>query len=42
MSEISSTGDQMLQLLELIAVGGPKTTAELASAAGINRTREAE
>ena len=38
MGEISSTGDQMLQLLELIAVEGPRTTAELASAAGINRT----
>lgn len=38
MAEISSTGDQMLQLLELVAFEGPQTTAELASAAGINRT----
>ncbi len=38
MAEISSTGDQMLQLLELVAFTEPKTTAELAQASGINRT----
>ncbi|MDF0601699.1 IclR family transcriptional regulator [Psychromarinibacter sp. C21-152] len=38
MAEISSTGDQMLQLLELVAFEGPRTTAELAAVAGINRT----
>lgn len=38
MAEISSTGDQMLQLLELVAFDGPATTATLAQNAGINRT----
>ncbi len=38
MAEISLTGDQMLQLLELIAFEGPRTTAQLAEAAQINRT----
>ena len=38
MAEISSTGDQMLQLLEIVAFDGPAGTAALAQAAGINRT----
>lgn len=38
MAEISSTGDQMLQLLELVAFEGPRITSELAATAGINRT----
>lgn len=38
MAEISSTGDQMLHLLEIVAFEGPRSTAELAAAAGINRT----
>lgn len=38
MAEISSTGDQMLQLLELVALEGQMTTAELAIASDINRT----
>lgn len=38
MAEISSTGDQMLQLLEIVAFEGPASTAALAQAAGINRT----
>lgn len=38
MAEISSTGDQMLRLLELVAFEEPKTTAELAVAAEMNRT----
>lgn len=38
MAEISSTGDQMLQLLELVALEGQMTTAELAVASDMNRT----
>lgn len=38
MAEISLTGNQMLVLLELIAFDEPRTTAELALAANINRT----
>lgn len=38
MAEISSTGDQMLKLLEIVAFEGPRSAAELAAAAGINRT----
>lgn len=38
MAEISSTGDQMLRLLEIVAFKGPRSAAELAAAADINRT----
>lgn len=38
MAEISLTGDQMLKLLEIVAFDGPRTTAQLAETAEINRT----
>lgn len=38
MTEISSTGDRMLQALETVAACGPVSAAELARRNGINRT----
>ena len=38
MADISSTGDQMLTVLETVARQGPLSTAEIASTCGMNRT----
>lgn len=38
MSEISSTGDQMLTILEVVARRGPVTTAQVTAICSINRT----
>ncbi len=38
MAEISSTGDQMLTVLETVARQGPLSTADIASVCGMNRT----
>jgi IclR family pca regulon transcriptional regulator len=38
MAEISSTGDQMLKVLETVAFEGPLSTAEIATICGMNRT----
>ncbi|MFJ6321505.1 MULTISPECIES: IclR family transcriptional regulator [unclassified Rhizobium] len=38
MAEISSTGDQMLTVLETVAQRGPLSTAEIASLCDMNRT----
>jgi len=38
MAEISSTANQMLELLEMVAESEPLTTTQLAQRAGINRT----